>query len=163
MPLYFAYGANLDEAAFVARCPRSKLLGAARLMRHRLVAMREGWLTVVRDPRALWDLALADAPALDRFEEVASGLYAKIYQPVVAANGPKRALVYVGANAGPGRANGEYISSVLASARRLNMPEAGIAALERLAREAGVRIEGEAKPAGVVPKVRPLFATPFDR
>ena len=32
------------------RCPRSKALGLARLERHRLAVMREGWLTAVRDP-----------------------------------------------------------------------------------------------------------------
>jgi hypothetical protein len=30
------------------RCPRSKALGLARLERHRLAVMREGWLTAVR-------------------------------------------------------------------------------------------------------------------
>ena len=52
MPLYFAYGANMDVAAMARRCPRSKPLGLARLMRHRLAVMREGWLTASRDPRA---------------------------------------------------------------------------------------------------------------
>ena len=73
MPLYFAYGGNMDVAAMAQRCPRSKPLGLARLARHRLTVMREGWLTVVRDARSdvhgvLWDLALSDVPALDRFE-----------------------------------------------------------------------------------------------
>ena len=93
MPLYFAYGANMDVAAMARRCPRSKALGPARLTRHRLVATREGWLTAVRDPLSevhgvLWDLALADVAALDRFEDVADGLYVKRVQPVAAAGGP---------------------------------------------------------------------------
>ena len=76
-------------------------------MRHRLAIMREGWLTAARDPRGrvhgvLWDSALADVSALDRFEDLADGLYTKAAQPVIAAGGPKRALVYFGANAGPG-------------------------------------------------------------
>ena len=146
MPLYFAYGANMDEAAMARRCPRSKALGHAELMRHRLAAMREGWLTIVRDPRAnvhgvLWDLALSDVAALDRFEEVASGLYVKVLQPVVSASGAKRALVYVGANAGPGRAKTEYIAGVLASAQKWRLPEEGVFALEKLAREAGIKTE----------------------
>ena len=37
MPLYFAYGANMNVAAMAARCPRSKPLGLAKLVRHRLV------------------------------------------------------------------------------------------------------------------------------
>ncbi|RYE82539.1 MAG: gamma-glutamylcyclotransferase, partial [Hyphomicrobiales bacterium] len=35
MPLYFAYGANMDIAAMRERCPRSTPLGLARLPRHR--------------------------------------------------------------------------------------------------------------------------------
>ena len=106
MPLYFAYGSNMNAEAMARRCPRSKAVGLARLARHRLAVMREGWLTVVRDSRAsahgiLWDLALSDVRALDRYE---GPLYAKIVQPVIAQSGPKRALVYVGANAGPGNA-----------------------------------------------------------
>jgi hypothetical protein len=62
MPLYFAYRSNMDVAAMARRCPRSKALGLARLERHRLAVMREGWLTAVRDPSSavhgvLWDLA----------------------------------------------------------------------------------------------------------
>jgi len=166
MPLYFAYGANMDEAAMARRCPRSKPLGLAQLMRHRLAVMREGWLTVVRDPRAavhgvLWDLALSDVAALDRFEEVALGLYVKVFQPVVTASGAKRALVYVGANAGSGRAKTEYIAGVLASAQKWGLAGEAVFALEKLAREAGIKTEAEAAPAA--PRVRPLFATPRDR
>jgi hypothetical protein len=109
MPLYFAYGANMSIDAMGRRCPRSKALGLARLERHRLSVMREGWLTAARDPRSavygvLWDLALSDVPALDRYEGLPQGLYAKAHQPVVIATGAKRALVYFGANSGPGKA-----------------------------------------------------------
>jgi hypothetical protein len=167
MPLYFAYGANMDIAAMAQRCPRSKPLGLARLMRHRLSVMREGWLTASRDMRAcvhgvLWDLALADVSALDRFEGLGDALYSKTSQPVVAAGGPKRALVYFGANAGPGKARGEYILSVIAAARTWKLPEEGLRALERLAEEAGVTLGGGGAVA-IEPRVRPKFATPFDR
>jgi len=94
MPLIFAYGANMDVAAMAQRCPRSKPRGIARLMRHRLVVMREGWLSVTRDAHAtvhgvLWDVALADVAALDRFEGVGGGLYAKALQ-TVAGRGARR-------------------------------------------------------------------------
>ena len=127
--------------------------------------MREGWLTVTRDPNAvvhglLWDLALPDMPALDRYEDLASGLYTKISQPVVTAGGPKRALVYVGANVGPGPGDREYLAGVLAAARTLPLPDEGIATIARLAALAGVVVGEAATPR---PKVRPRFATPFDR
>jgi gamma-glutamylcyclotransferase (GGCT)/AIG2-like uncharacterized protein YtfP len=139
MPLYFAYGANMDRAGMAERCPRSTPLGPATLMRHRLAIMREGWLTVVRDAGArvhgvLWDLALADVPVLDRFEDVGAGLYVKATQAVVAPNGPRRALIYLGANAGPGQPRAEYLRAVLDAARAWELPGEGIEALERLGR-----------------------------
>src|ERR1700691_5705835 len=151
MPLYFAYGANMDVEAMARRCPRSRPLGVARLMRHRLAIMREGWLTATRDPRGrvhgvLWDLALADVSALDRFEGLGDGLYAKTMQPVVAAGGPQRALVYFGAHAGPGRADAAYIRAVIAAARGWQLPKDGLAALEGFAREAGVVVGDVAAP-----------------
>ncbi len=163
MPLYFAYGANMDVEDMARRCPRSRPLGLARLMRHRLAIMREGWLTAKRDPRGrvhgvLWDLALADVAALDRFEGVGEGLYKKAMQPVIAAGGPKRALVYFGTNAGPGRADMGYIRGVIAGATHWRLPEDGLAALERFARDAGVGGTDAATPG-----VRPRFATPFER
>ncbi len=135
MPLTFAYGANMDLAAMTRRCPRSKPVGIARLMRHRLVAMREGWLSVTRDAHStvhgvLWDVALADVAALDRFEGVGEGLYVKILQAVVAEGGAKRALVYVGASAGPGIARADYLNGVIAAARHWGLPTAP---LDRLA------------------------------
>ena len=142
MPLYFAYGANMDRAQMAARCPRSAPLGLARLMRHRLGVMREGWLTVVRDPRAqvhgvLWDLALQDVPALDRFEGVGERLYVKAVQPVVTENGAKRALVYLGTNAGPGKLRADYLAAILAAARGWEQPPEAIAALGRLVTAGG--------------------------
>ena len=81
-----------------------------------------GWLTAVRDPRSaahgvLWDLALADVAALDRYEGVPQGLYAKLMQAVIAERGPKQAIVYFGANAGPGAPRADYMADVLAAAR----------------------------------------------
>jgi gamma-glutamylcyclotransferase (GGCT)/AIG2-like uncharacterized protein YtfP len=137
MPLYFAYGSNMSVQAMARRCPRSRAIGLARLPRHRLTVMREGWLTAVRDPRSavhgvLWALALSDVPALDRYEGVAQRLYAKVAQPVVAPGGAKRALVYFGANAGPGVPRLDYMGEIVAAARAWPLPAEGIAALEAI-------------------------------
>jgi gamma-glutamylcyclotransferase (GGCT)/AIG2-like uncharacterized protein YtfP len=139
MPLYFAYGSNMDVGAMARRCPRSKALGLARLERHRLAVMREGWLTAVRDSRSavhgvLWDLALSDIAALDRYEGLFQGFYTKVTQPVIAERGPKQAIVYFGANAGPGVLRPAYIAEALAAARSWPLPAEGVEALERLAR-----------------------------
>jgi AIG2-like family len=129
----------MDVSAMAGRCPRSKPLGLARLERHRLAVMREGWLTAVRDPVSavhgvLWDLALSDIAALDRYESLSQGLYAKLTQAIIAECGAKRAIIYVGANAGPGALRPAYIAEVLAAARSWPLPGEGVAALERLAR-----------------------------
>jgi len=175
MPLYFAYGSNMDVEAMARRCSRAKALGLARLARHRLAVMREGWLTATRDPNSdvhgvLWDVAFADMRALDQYEQLASGLYAKAIQPVIGEHGAKQTLVYFGANAGPGVAPADYIAGVLAAARHWRQPAATIARLESFAAAAGVArsgapANGEPAPANAEPgpRVRPRFATPFDR
>ena len=141
MPLYFAYGANMSVGAMARRCPRSKALGPARLERHRLQVMREGWLTAAPDPRSavhgvLWDLALSDVAALDRYEGLPQGLYDKVAQPVITPRGPRQAIVYFGANSGPGIARPDYIADVLAAARSWPLSAAATATLDRIWREA---------------------------
>ena len=140
MPLYFDYGSNMNVNAMARRCPRSRALGLARLERYRLQVMREGWLTAVRDSSSaahgvLWDLALSDISGLDRYEGVPQGLYAKLMQPVVTERAPKQAIVYFGANAGPGTARPAYIAEVLATARSWPLPAEGVEALERIGRQ----------------------------
>ena len=139
MPLYFAYGSNMDVDAMARRCPRSKALGLARLERHRLAAMREGWLTALRDPSSavhgvLWSLALSDVAALDRYEGLFEGLYAKLMQAVIAESSPKQAIVYFGVNSGPGVPRPAFIAEVVAAAKSWPLPAEGVAALERLAK-----------------------------
>ncbi|TDR93757.1 gamma-glutamylcyclotransferase family protein [Enterovirga rhinocerotis] len=170
MPFYFAYGSNMDRAAMAARCPRARMLGLARLERHRLALMREGYLTVMRDPRRavhglLWDLPLADMPALDRYEGVSAGLYTKMQQPVVGEAGIRKALVYLGTNAGSGAPAPGYLEGVLDAAVQAGLPPAALAEITALA---GGRIgrPGPAAPArppaGPVAAVRPTRATPRD-
>ena len=138
MPLYFAYGSNMSTEAMARRCPRSTTLGLARLVRHRLAVMHEGWLTVARDPRSavhgvLWNLALADVAALDRYEGLPQGLYAKLTQPVVGEHGPRQAIVYVGGNSGPGAVRKDYLADIVKAARSWQLPVEAIEALERIA------------------------------
>jgi len=168
VPLYFAYGSNMDVAAMAERCPRSRPLGVARLPRHRLAVMREGWLTATRDPQSdvhgvLWEASLADMRALDRYEGLVEGLYAKAMQPVIGERGAKQALVYFGANAGPGIAKPDYVAGVLAAARHWKLPAATIARLEALAAAAGASVAREPTPRPETPRVRPRFATPLER
>lgn len=140
MPLYFAYGSNMDLDAMRARCPRSRLVGRARLARHTIGLMADGFATVARHPRAdvhglLFDLALADVPALDRYEQVAKGWYAKVIQPVLPEEGAaRRALVYVGR--APCSATAQkaphYLDNLVTAARAAGLPADYIESLAQL-------------------------------
>lgn len=105
-------------------------------MRHRFVLMREGYASVTRDPGRLvhgllWDLALSDVAALDRYEAVGQGLYSKLVQPVMTQGGTRRALVYVGSNAGPGRPHAGYLELILSTASALGFPDSYIGELRQ--------------------------------
>jgi gamma-glutamylcyclotransferase (GGCT)/AIG2-like uncharacterized protein YtfP len=135
MPLYFAYGSNMDSDAMARRCPASRPLGLARLAGHRFAMLQTGYATVVCDPRStvhgvLYDLALADVPALDRYEDIARGLYRKLVQPVLRRDGaPVRALVYIGAGPSGGRPKPDYMEGVIAAARTAGLPDSYLAFL----------------------------------
>jgi AIG2-like family len=163
MPLYFAYGSNMDRAAMRERCPASTPLGLARLPRHRFFITREGYASVARDPRrtvwgVLWDLALADMPALDRYELVASRLYVKMHQPVLAESGPKRALIYVARSTAPGLPRPGYMEAITAAAEGAGLPPAYLKELAAFLPPSSARAASEPAEAR---KVRPRFASPL--
>jgi gamma-glutamylcyclotransferase (GGCT)/AIG2-like uncharacterized protein YtfP len=160
MPLYFAYGANMDRDAMALRCPSSRALGRAKLARHRFIITRDGYASVLRDPRAMvhgviWDLALSDMRTLDKFEEVDRGLYAKIMQPVITEEGSRRALVYVGANAEAGTPRAGYLEAVVAAAETWSLPAAYILEMKRFLRNGpglAFQMPLPAQVAGVQPR-----------
>jgi gamma-glutamylcyclotransferase (GGCT)/AIG2-like uncharacterized protein YtfP len=160
MPLYFAYGSNMDQTAMLQRCPASKPVGVGRLMRHRFIIFDEGYASVVRDPQRavwgmVWDLALADVPALDRYESLSTGLYTKVVQPVVTKQGPRRAVVYLGRSASPGTPLPGYMEGVVEAARHAGLPEDYIRSLQSWLPKSQV---GAPVPPGA--KIRPLWNTP---
>ena len=138
MPLYFAYGSNMDVAAMAARCPRSRPLGLARLPRHSFALTRRGFATVTRAARGevwglLWTLALADVPALDRYEEISRGLYAKKMLPVIRDGGAAvQALIYIARNEdAPGQAaSPAYGEEIVRAAGAAGVPANYLGALE---------------------------------
>ena len=162
MPLYFAYGSNMDRAAMAARCPASTPLGVARLARHRFVVTQEGYASVVRDPRRdvwglLWSMAFADMPALDRYESVASGLYAKVSQPVITRGGVRRALIYVARTQAAGPPRPGYLEGVVAAAGEAGLPDDYLREIAAFSPQAASRQE----PAPARLRVRPLWSSPF--
>ncbi len=170
MPLYFAYGLNMDPIGMADRCPNSKPLGPARLPRHRFIVTTDGYASVIRDPREevhgmLWDCSLGDVRTLDKFEDIASGLYVKISQPVIVPGGAKRALVYVGRSGSVGRPKPGYMETVVAAAKHWSLPEAYIANVTRFLSKPNLDLKGlaasdEPLPPGPVKGVRPRALAP---
>jgi cation transport regulator ChaC len=142
MPLNFAYGSNMDAAAMTRRCARARLVGRAFLPRHRFALMPDGFATIVRDPSAtvagvLWEVGFGDLAALDRYEGVARGAYAKISLPVLREGAsPVRALIYVGApERSLGRAPADYMEKIVAAARAQGLSGEHVDFLRRVAGE----------------------------
>lgn len=165
MPLYFAYGANMDVAAMAVRCPASRPIGQARLPRHRFIVTRDGFASVLRDPRrevhgVLWEAALSDIRTLDKFEEVDRGLYAKIIQPVLVEGGTRRALVYVGCTSFVGKPKPGYLEAVLASAEHWQFPPGYVAEMARFLGRPREAKAAEIQPAATRPAVTPTAERP---
>jgi len=141
LPLHFAYGSNMDAAAMARRCPRSRRIGRARLARWRFVIMPSGFASVVPDPRAtvygaLWEVPVSDVMALDRYEQVGRGLYAKKMIPVLKEPfGSSPALVYIGAAPNQGAAWPGYLADIVAAAETLKLPAAYVGYLSYLLAE----------------------------
>jgi gamma-glutamylcyclotransferase (GGCT)/AIG2-like uncharacterized protein YtfP len=142
MPLYFAYGSNMDHAAMAGRCPNAEALGAARLDHHRFFIARAGYASVEPRPGAavhgvLWRVSARDLAALDAYENVAGGLYRRATLSIRRGNERLRAVVYLARDQRPGRAlPGYQESSVLRPARDWGFPSAY---LDELAGWAGGR------------------------
>jgi gamma-glutamylcyclotransferase (GGCT)/AIG2-like uncharacterized protein YtfP len=131
----------MEAAAMARRCPRSRLVGRARLPRWRFVILPSGFASVAPDPRAtvhgaLWDVPVSDVTALDRYEQVGQGLYAKRIIPVLREPfGSAPALVYIGAAPNQGAAWPGYLADIVAAAQALELPPAYIGSLSHLLAE----------------------------
>jgi len=139
MRFYFAYGSNMAPLAMARRCPHAELMGAAVLPHHRFAIIRSGHGTVLRKPGAdvhgvLWHIGARDEAALDRYEEVARGLYRRERRLVLFHGRRILALIYVAAPKSRGQPRPAYIQAIIASARRFGFPASYIAALSAIAR-----------------------------
>jgi len=82
----------------------------------------------------LYNLALSDIAALDRYEEIGRGLYVKLSQPALRASAaPVQALVYIGREEEGGVARPDYLAGVLAAARDWDLPQAYVTHLTTFA------------------------------
>ena len=106
MPLYAAYGSNMDPARMGERCPHSPLRTTGWLVGWRLTFGGEehGWdgalATLVQDPLeqvfvAVYDVTGDDEARLDTWESADSGLYRKTKVRVDTLVGEQVAWTYV--------------------------------------------------------------------
>ena len=79
--LSFAYGSNMHRAVMRKYAPDAIALGVACLKDYRFIITSDGYASVTPQPRGyvhglLWRLTARDRIALDRWENIAAGLYA---------------------------------------------------------------------------------------
>jgi gamma-glutamylcyclotransferase (GGCT)/AIG2-like uncharacterized protein YtfP len=145
MTLYFAYGSNMSRAWMRQLCPTAQALGPAVLADYRFMIMSAGYASIVAHAGdavhgILWRIAPEDLDALDRYEDVAGGLYDRCTLTVQHGGEPQSATVYIGRSRAPGHARAEYRELVLEAARDWKLPAAYVA---KLARQLPVRPGGE--------------------
>ena len=117
--LYFAFGSNMVATQMHRRCPAAQDLGMARLDGWRFLINQEGYATIIPDQSAyvlgvLWSLTSACEAALDDYEEIATGLYAKTSIEIQGTP----ALVYLATNALPGHPLPGYLEAIIDEAYR---------------------------------------------
>lgn len=127
MPLYFAYGSNMDRAGMAARCPGAIALGPAVLEGHRFVIGVDGWASaeVARDGNVLgvmWQIMPQHRAALDVYEAVDEGLYDARTMPLRRGEGTVSAMTYILRRPGHGTPRPDYIALIAAAARDWNFP-----------------------------------------
>jgi len=134
--LYFAYGSNMNRAWMRQLCPTAQALGPAMLADYRFMIMSAGYASVVAHAGdavhgVLWRVAPGDLDTLDRYEDVAGGLYDRCTLTVQRGNEAQNAMTYVGRSRTPGHARAEYRELVLEAARDWKLPATYVAELVR--------------------------------
>jgi hypothetical protein len=130
---YIAYGSNLCRVQMAKRCPAAQPLGVAALPGRRFLINRQGFATLVSAPAEqayglIWALNAADEHSLDRYEGFAEGDYRKETM-ILAKYG--EALIYIAADATPGKPVPGYLEGILGAAVAAALPLAYQAELAR--------------------------------
>ena len=132
---YFSYGSNMASAGMEERCAAPAILGVATVPGYRFRIARRGYATMVPDPGSvvyglLWSLTEADLAALDQYEGVPAGHYARTTIPVQFRGKPLEAQVYLAADPTPGKPRRGYLETIIRATRDLGLPPEYIADLE---------------------------------
>jgi hypothetical protein len=142
VPLYAAYGTNLDPARMGERCPHSPLATTGWLTGWRLTFGGEdlGWdgalSTIVQDPLeqvfvAVYDVTREDEQHLDSWEAADSGLYRKTRVRVATLTGEQVTWTYVLDAYEGGLPSASYLGMLADAAEAADAPADYVAALRR--------------------------------
>ena len=142
MPLYAAYGSNMDPHRMGDRCPHSPLRSTGWLLGWRLTFGGEelGWdgalATIVEDPLeqvfvAVYDVTDEDATLLDSWESADSGLYRKTRVRVSSLTGEILVWAYVLDAYEGGLPSASYLGVLADAAEAADAPADYVAALRR--------------------------------
>ncbi|CAN5162139.1 gamma-glutamylcyclotransferase [soil metagenome] len=140
MPLYAAYGSNMDPRRMGKRCPHSPLRTTGWLLGWRLTFGGEdlGWdgalATLVEDPLeqvfvAVYDVTYEDAGQLDSWESADSGLYRKTRVRLDTLVGEQPAWTYVLDAYEGGLPSASYLGILAEAAQAADAPDDYVAAL----------------------------------
>jgi len=129
MMFYFAFGSNMSPRQTPRRCPGAMPVGAARLDGWRLILPVNSGATIVRDRDAVahgvvWRFRPHHAGLMDRWENVAGGVYRRQWLRVEVAERAVTALTYISDRRYPGQGRPSYINSaMLYGAAHFGLPE----------------------------------------
>jgi hypothetical protein len=140
VPLYAAYGSNMDPAQMMERAPHSPMAGTGWLVGWRLTFGGEdlGWegalATLVEDGDSqvfvvLYDVTREDEERLDRWEGSELGLHSKIRLRVQTLEGSVLAWLYVLDAYEGGLPSARYLGVVADAAEAAGAPADYVAAL----------------------------------
>lgn len=140
MPLYAAYGSNLDSSRMLERAPHSPRCGTGWLNGWRLTFGGEelGWqgslATIVEQPDAqvyvaLYDITPSDEALLDEWEGAALGYYRKLRVRVHTLDGQETAWVYVLDAYEGGLPSAHYLGEIAEAAQAAGAPDDYVAEL----------------------------------
>ncbi len=140
MPLYAAYGSNLDSRRMLERAPHSPPCGTGWLNGWRLTFGGEdlGWqgslATIVEAPDAqvyvaLYDITARDEALLDEWEGAELGYYRKLRVRVHTLDGDEAAWVYVLDAYEGGLPSAHYLGEIAEAAQAAGAPDDYVADL----------------------------------
>ncbi len=134
MPVYAAYGSNMDSTRMAERCPHSPSRGVGWLQGWRLTFGGEdkGWdgalATIVEDVGSrvfvrLYDVTHSDEKALDQWEGVDIGVYRKVRLRVHALDDDVLAWMYVIDGYEGGLPSARYVGMLADAAEAAGAPD----------------------------------------